>query len=113
MTKRELPEKWKNEVKAIKAIQIAFDLDEKVQYVIRREALDMDINPSERMRQILGLITNKVPQRPRLSISLKPEDFKNLANRYNVDVFDKRSIKQKASLEIQQYAEGKNFTDDE
>lgn len=113
MTKRELPEKWKNEVKAIKAIQIAFDLDEKVQYVIRREALDMDINPSERMRQILGLTTSKVPQRPRLSISLKPEDFKTLANRYNVDALDKRSIKQKASFEIQKYAEGKNLKEDE
>ena len=113
MAKRELPEKWKNEVKAIKAIQVAFDLDEKVQYVIRREALEMDINPSERMRQILGLTTNKIPQRPRLSISLKPEDFKVLANRYDISLLDKRSIKHKASLEIQQYAEGKNFKKNE
>ena len=113
MAKRELPDKWKDEEKAIKAIQVAFDLDESVQYVIRREALDMEINPSERMRQILGLITNKVPQRPRLSISLKPKDFETLAMRYNVDASDKRSIKQLASLEIQKYAEGKQFKKDE
>lgn len=113
MAKRELPEKWKDEVKAIKAIQVAFDLDEKLQYVIRREALDMDITPSERMRQILGLTSNKIPQRPRLSISLKPEDFNTLANRYNVETTDKRSIKQKASLEIQQYAEGMSLKENE
>ncbi len=113
MAKRELPEKWKKEVNAIKAIQVAFDLDEKVQYVIRREALEMDVNPSERMRQILGLTTHRVPQRPRLSISLKPEDFATLANRYNVDPTDKRSIKQQASIEIQKYAEGKSFNENE
>ncbi len=113
MVKRQLPEKWKKEEKAIKAIQMAFDLDEKIQYIIRREALDMDINPSERMRQILGLNTNKLPQRPRLSISLKPEDFDILANKYQVDASDKRAIKQRASMEIQQYAKGKSFKKNE
>jgi len=109
VAKREVPEKWKNEEKAIKAIQVAFDIDEKVQYIIRREALEMDINPSERMRQIIGLEVNRVPQRPRLSISLKHEDFETLASRYNVDASDMRSIKQRASQEIQKYAEGKKF----
>ncbi len=106
MTKRKIPEKWQAEVKAIKAIQVAFDLDEQIQYIIRREALDLDINPSERMRQILGLVSNKTPQRPRLSISLKPDDFAALAKKYNVDVNDRRAIKQQASLDIQKYAEG-------
>jgi len=109
MVERELPEKWKKEEKAIKAIQMAFDLDEKIQYIIRREALDMEINPSERMRQILGLSSNKTPQRPRLSISLKPDDFDILADRYQVDVTDKRAIKQQVSLELQKYAKGINF----
>lgn len=109
MAKRDLPEKWKNEEKAIKAIQVAFDLDERIQYVIRWEALDMEINPSERMRQILGLTTNKLPQRPRLSISLKAEDFEILASRYKVNASDKRIIKQQASIEIQKYAEGTNL----
>ena len=109
MVKRELPEKWKKEEKAIKAIQVAFDLDEKIQYIIRREALDMEINPSERIRQILGLSNNKTPQRPRLSISLKPDDFDILANRYQVDVTDRRAIKHQASLELQKYASGIDF----
>lgn len=107
MTKNKIPEKWKSEEKAIKAIQVAFDLDEKVQYVIRREALDADVNPSERMRQILGLSVHKNPQRPRLSISLKPGDFELLAKKYNVDVNDRRAIKQQASLELQQYVKQK------
>jgi len=109
MVKRELPEKWKKEEKAIKAIQVAFDLDEKIQYIIRREALDMEINPSERIRQILGLSSNKTPQRPRLSISLKPADFDILAERYQVDVTDRRAIKNQASLELQKYASEIDF----
>lgn len=113
MAKSKIPEKWKKEEKAIKAIQVAFDLDERVQYVIRREALEMDVNPSERMRQILGLTTHKLPQRPRLSISLKLEDFEALAKKYDVDATDRRTIKQQASLEIQKYAEGKSFKKNE
>ncbi len=113
MAKRKLPPKWKAEEKAIKAIQIAFDLDERVQYIIRREALDADVNPSERMRQILGLAVNKTPQRPRLSISLKPDDFAVLAKKYKVDPEDKIAIKQHASVELQKYAENKKYTRDE
>jgi len=108
MSNRKLPEKWQAEEKAIKAIQLAFDLDEKVQYTLRREALECDINPSERIRQILGLESNKTPQRPRLSISLKPQDFYYLAQKYDIDKDNKKNIKHRATLELQKYVENKD-----
>jgi hypothetical protein len=111
MSNNKLPEKWKSEEKAIKAIQLAFDLDEKVQYTLRREALELDINPSERIRQILGLESNKTPQRPRLSVSLKPQDFLSLAQRYNIAKDNKKDIKHRATLELQEYAKHKDITD--
>jgi hypothetical protein len=109
MKKSQLPEKWQSEEKTIKAIQVAFDLDEKIQYTLRREALELDINPSERIRQVLGLDTHKTPQRPRLSISLKPHDFLYLAEKYGIDKNNKKDIKNRATLELQQYAKEKGI----
>ncbi|ODS24595.1 hypothetical protein AB835_03165 [Candidatus Endobugula sertula] len=109
MSQKVMPEKWKAEEKFIKAIQVAFDLDEQVQYVIRREALDLDINPSERIRQILGLEMNRAPQRPRLSISLRPKDFQRLAEKYGLDSSDRKSIKQQATNDLQKYVEKSEF----
>jgi hypothetical protein len=111
MSSNKLPEKWKSEEKAIKAIQLAFDLDEKVQYTLRREALECDINPSERIRQILGLESNKIPQRPRLSISLRPQDFSYLAKKYDINKDNKKDIKHRATLELQEYVKHKDITD--
>ncbi len=103
-----MPEKWKKEQKVIKAIQVAFDLEAKVQYLIRKEALELDINPSERVRQIIGLPVHDAPKRPRLSVSLKPDDFVALAKKYHLDPQDKKSIKHKASLELQAYFDNKD-----
>lgn len=111
--KNKVPDKWGKEQKVIKAIQVAFDLDAQVQYVIRREALDLGVNPSEKLRQILGLRTSEVKQRPRLSVSLKPEDFDELARQYGLDSEDRVAIKQKANLEIQKYCENKEYNKNE
>lgn len=90
-------EKWEKEKKAVKAIQVAFDVGEEVQYALRREALDMGVTPSDRIRQILGLPVQKKPVRPRLSISLSEEDFITLAEEYGLSVDDRLNIKQKAA----------------
>ena len=89
--------KWEKEKKTVKAIQLAFDVGEEVQYQVRREALDMGVTPSDRIRQILGLPVNTKPVRPRLSISLSAEDFKHLSDTYEVEIDDRLSIKQKAA----------------
>ena len=71
---RELPERWQSSQKAMKAVQVAFDMDEKIQYKIRKAALDNNLSPSEQIRDILGLTINKRPKRPRLTVSLNNQD---------------------------------------
>jgi hypothetical protein len=56
--KSKLPDRWQKEQRTVKAVQIAFDVGEEVQYLIRREALDLAINPPDRIRQILAAIVH-------------------------------------------------------
>ena len=95
-TKRQ-PAHWEKERQAIRAVQVAFDLDEQVQLAIRQEALDLGVNASDRIRQILGLEVPRRPKRVRLSISLGEADFHTLAKRFKRDEDDRVSIKQQAS----------------
>lgn len=97
---KQLPGKWQNEQRTVRAVQIAFDVGEEVQYQIRREALDLSINPPDRIRQILGLPVNNKPVRPRLSISLSPEDFLLLAETFDVDPSDRIAIRHLAAQRL-------------
>lgn len=95
MTNRKLPEKWQTSVNAIKAVQVAFDIDEKVQYEIRRQALQAGLSPSDQIRSILGLETNKRPKRPRLTVSLNQQDYEKLAEKYNLGSDQQLEIKRR------------------
>jgi len=92
---RKIPEKWQSSVKAIKAVQVAFDMDEKIQLSIRKQALDAGLSPSEQIRDILGLPINKRPKRPRLTVSLAPSDYEILAEKYQLSAEDQLEIKKK------------------
>ncbi|QSX41542.1 hypothetical protein [Shewanella cyperi] len=83
-TKHPLPDTWLQNQKAAKATQVAFDLDEKFQYSIRKAALDAGVSPSDQIRTILGLSVAKRPKRPRLTVSLSEEDYVQLAERYGL-----------------------------
>ncbi|PKG55605.1 hypothetical protein CXF83_19655 [Shewanella sp. Choline-02u-19] len=91
--KNPLPEQWQQNQKAAKATQIAFDLDEKFQYSIRKAALDAGVSPSDQIRDILGLSVTKRPKRPRLTVSLSAEDYAQLAERYNLKAEQQLEIK--------------------
>ena len=106
MTRKDLPGKWRSETKAVKAIQLAFDVGAKIQKQIRIEALQADINPSDRIRQILGLDVTPKPVRPRLSISLTENDFGVLAKQFNVSTTDRVAIKQLAAQLLINHANG-------
>ncbi|MDO6428072.1 hypothetical protein Q4489_13710 [Thalassotalea sp. 1_MG-2023] len=95
MVSRKIPEKWQSSVKAAKATQVAFDLDERFQMHIRREALESGLSPSDRIREILGLPVNKRPKRPRLTVSLSGEDYQALAEKYGLDASQQLEIKRK------------------
>lgn len=92
-------ELWKNEKKAIKATQVAFDISTEAQKRLKLMAIHNDLSPSDQMRQILGLPSKK-PIRPRLTISLSGEDYEILASHYGLNAEDKLAIKEKAADEI-------------
>ncbi|AWB66795.1 hypothetical protein C2869_10305 [Saccharobesus litoralis] len=96
--------KWESSRKAIKATQVAFDMDEKLQYVIRRSALDAGVGPPEQIRKILDLPINKRPKRPRLTVSLSVEDYHLLAERYGMAPEQQLEIKRRVMDELINYA---------
>ena len=101
-------DKWQKGRQAARAVQIAFDLGHEVSYLIRTEALERGINPPDRIRQILGLPVNSKPVRPRLSISLTEEDFRQLAAEFGVDPSDKLKIRQIAAEKLLEHLESHN-----
>ncbi len=100
---RKLPEKWQSSIKAVKAVQVAFDMDEKIQLSIRKQALEAGISPSEQIRDILGLPTNKRPKRPRLTVSLSPDDYELLAQKYDLSAEQQLEIKKKLMDDLIHY----------
>tara|TARA_R110000803_G_scaffold65732_2_gene126933 strand:- start:16216 stop:16545 length:330 start_codon:yes stop_codon:yes gene_type:complete len=102
---RKLPEKWQSSIKAVKAVQVAFDMDEKIQLAIRKQALEGGISPSEQIRDILGLPTNKRPKRPRLTVSLSSEDYQLLAEKYDLQAEQQLEIKKKLMDDLINYVD--------
>lgn len=92
-----MTQKWEEEKKAVKAVQIAFDVGDEVNRKIRIEALEQGINPPDRIRQILSLPVSNKPLRPRLSISLSADDFIILADKFGVAPNDRVKIRQLAA----------------
>ena len=86
-----------------KIAQVAFDMVQQDQNVIRKEALDHNVNPSNRIRQILGLNITPQPQRSRLSVSLSKDDLDYLADLYKIDSSDQTAIKRQAAKQIAEH----------
>jgi hypothetical protein len=102
---RQIPEKWQSSVKAVKAVQVAFDMDEKIQLAIRKQALEAGISPSEQIRDILGLPTNKRPKRPRLTVSLSAKDYALLGEKYDLSAEQQLEIKKKLMDDLINYVD--------
>ncbi len=85
MNTRQLPAKWQSNIKAVKAVQVACDMDERVQKEIRKAAVEANLSPSDQIRMILGLPVNKKPKRPRLTVSLSPDDYLLLGEKYGIE----------------------------
>jgi len=100
---RKIPDKWQSSVKAVKAVQVAFDMDEKIQLAIRKQALEAGISPSEQIRDILGLPINKRPKRPRLTVSLSADDYALLAEKYALSSEQQLEIKKKLMDDLINY----------
>lgn len=103
MMSRKIPEKWQSSVKAMKAVQVAFDMDEKIQLAIRTQALQAGLSPSDQIRDILNLPINKRPKRPRLTVSLAPDDYVLLAQKYGLEPEQQLEIKKKLMDDLIQH----------
>jgi hypothetical protein len=97
--------RWQKEQSAIKAIQVAFDISAEAQKIIKQEALANNLNPPDQIRKILGLSYNKKPVRPRLTVTLKDEDFEVLGQRYGLDPKDQTAIREKVVEELLTFAQ--------
>jgi len=105
---RKIPEKWQSSIKAVKAVQVAFDMDEKIQLSIRKQALDAGLSPSDQIRDILGLPINKRPKRPRLTVSLAPADYEVLAKKYQLQPEQQLEIKKRLMDDLIHHVEDNN-----
>jgi len=94
---------WPDERKAIKAIQIAFDISNEAQRCIKRSAIESDRTPSDQIRTILGLPVKK-PVRPRLTLSLSVNEIAILARRYGMKENEHLAIKERAAEELLNWA---------
>jgi len=97
--------RWQKEQSAIKAIQVAFDISAEAQKIIKQEALANNLNPPDQIRKILGLSYNKKPVRPRLTVTLKDDDFVILGQRYGIDPKDQAAIREKVAEELLAFAQ--------
>lgn len=101
---KQLPKKWQASDKAMRAVQVAFYVDEKIQNKIRRDACIQGISPSDLIRTIAQLPVSSPPKRPRLTASLNREDYEMLAKRYGLDPDDTLEIKRCVMQELIEYA---------
>ncbi|WP_371186486.1 hypothetical protein [Thalassotalea maritima] len=105
MNNRKVPEKWQSNIKAVKAVQVAFDMDEKVQKEIRKAAVEAGLSPSDQIRKILGLTVHKKPKRPRLTVSLSPEDYQELGEKYGIPAEQQLDIKRRLMEELIEFVQ--------
>lgn len=86
------PKSWTRSDKSIRAVQVIFELEQAVSRALRIKAIELDLSPSDYIRDIVGL-PRKKPVRPRLSISLSEQDYEILADRYALKPDEKDQIR--------------------
>ena len=63
-----------------------------------------DVATADRVRKVLPLTYRKGRARPRLTVTLKDEDFELLARKYELDPQDRAAIRQRVAEELQGFA---------
>lgn len=92
-------DKWEKQKKAAKATQIAFELEQTVATHIRELAAQEGLTPSDQIRKLIGL-SYSPPKRPRLTVSLTPEDYESLGKKYNIAPEETLKIKRQIMEEL-------------
>jgi hypothetical protein len=105
-----LPTRWQSAQPALRAVQVAFDVSEAVIQAVRRAAFDANLSNSDQIRVVLGLPVIRQAKRPRLTVSLSPEDYQLLGKRYRLDPADHLAIKERVNAELIAFAEAQTPT---
>lgn len=98
------PARWQSSDAAIKAVQVAFDVEEKVLETVRRTAFEENRSTSDQIRHLLGLPTASRPKRPRLTVSLTAADYALLGERYGLAADDRLAIKERVTRVLIDFA---------
>lgn len=104
MTVQRKPARWASSDDAIRAVQVAFDVEEAVLSAVRTAAFHNDLSTSDQIRRLLDLPTATRPKRPRLTVSLSATDYEVLAVRYGVSPEERLIIKEKVTAELIAFA---------
>jgi hypothetical protein len=105
-----LPARWQSAQPALRAVQVAFDVSEAVIQAVRHAAFDANLSNSDQIRVVLGLPVIRQAKRPRLTVSLSPEDYQLLGKRYKLDPTDHLAIKERVNAELIAFAEAQTTT---
>ncbi len=108
MTLARKPASWKSSDEAIRAVQVAFDVESTVIEAVRHAAFQNEVSPSDQIRLLLQLPTAERTKRPRLTVTLSGDDYTLLAQRYDLDPEDRLSIKERVTAELIAFAEVKS-----
>ena len=100
-----LPSRWQSSQPALRAVQVAFDVSEAVLRAIRQSAFEANLSNSDQVRVALGLPITRQAKRPRLTVSLSPEDYVELGQRYQLDPGDLLTIKERVNLTLVAFAD--------
>lgn len=106
MTLSRKPARWQGSDEAIKAVQVAFDVEEAVMEAVRRAAFDNNLSSSDQIRRLLALPLSARPKRPRLTVSLSAADYELLSHRYGLPAQDRLAIKERVTQELIAFARG-------
>jgi hypothetical protein len=98
------PVRWKGSDEALRAVQVAFDVEQAVLEAVRAAAFQNNLSTSDQIRRLLALPTARRPVRPRLTVSLNAEDYAMLADRFGLDREDRLAIKERVAAELMRFA---------
>ena len=104
------PVRWTGSDDALRAVQVAFDVEQGVLNAVRRAAFDNDLSTSDQIRQVLRLSTSSKPKRPRLTVSLTAEDYATLGERFGLEAQNKLEIKERVVEELIRFSQKKSGT---
>lgn len=98
------PKRWTDSDKAIRATQVAFDVENEIIDAVKQAACEKGMAPSDMIRRIVGLKVTVKPVRPRLTMSLKEDDYHELAKKYGLKASERLVIKSRMVEEIRKFA---------